>query len=134
MTSFDPNAAPPGPPPQQPPPPPQAPGQAGYPQLPPYGYYQAPASASTNGFAIASLVCAFLCSPLGLIFGLVARSQIQRTGEGGHGLATAGIVVSAVFLALSVAYVVLIFTVIGTHSFVVTPAPAPFPTAPTPPF
>ena len=67
----------------------------GYPQQP-YGY--PPRGAATNGFAIASLVCAFLCSPLGLIFGFVARSQIRQTGEAGDGLALAGIIVSAVFL------------------------------------
>jgi hypothetical protein len=71
---------------------------------PPYGApaYGAPAyggqAAGTNGFAIASLVCAFFCSPLGIIFGLVARSQIQRTGERGAGLALAGIIISVVSL------------------------------------
>ena len=99
----------------------------GYPNQQPYGHYQAPASASTNGFAIASLICAFLCSPLGLIFGLVARSQIKRTGEGGHGLATAGIVVSVVFMALGVLYFVLIITLIGTHQIHFSPVSPPTP-------
>ncbi|HET7312008.1 MAG TPA: DUF4190 domain-containing protein [Mycobacteriales bacterium] len=80
----------------------QAPyGQPPYGQ-PQYGGYGYPQPSSTNGFAIASIVCAFLCSPLGLIFGLVAKSQIRRTGQQGNGLATAGIVVSAVFLAIGI--------------------------------
>jgi hypothetical protein len=110
------------PPPEQPGPygaPPS--GQPGYPppyatpqqpyggQQPPYGApqppygYGYPQSRGTNGFAIASIVCAFLCTPLGLIFGFIARSQIKRTGEGGDGLALAGIIISAVFLVISIA-------------------------------
>jgi peptidyl-prolyl cis-trans isomerase B (cyclophilin B) len=44
--------------------------------------------------AIASLVCAFLFAPLGIIFGHISLSQIKRTGEDGHGLAVAGLVIS----------------------------------------
>jgi hypothetical protein len=98
---------------QQPPPPPYGapapqwgppqPGQPpayGQPQYgqPQYGGY--PAQQGTNGFAIASLICAFLCWPLGLIFGFVAKSQIKARGGGGDGLATAGIIISLVWLAL----------------------------------
>jgi peptidyl-prolyl cis-trans isomerase B (cyclophilin B) len=57
-------------------------------------------SQGTNGLAIASLIFAFLCWPLGLIFGLVAKSQIRRRGGGGDGLATAGIVISLLALVL----------------------------------
>jgi hypothetical protein len=39
---------------------------------------------------------------LGIILGFVAKSQIKRTGEGGSGLATAGIVIGFVTLALSI--------------------------------
>jgi hypothetical protein len=47
----------------------------------------------TNGFAIASLVCSLVCiNILGIIFGHVAISQINKTGEGGKGLATAGLI------------------------------------------
>lgn len=56
----------------------------------------------TNGLAVASLVCAFLFAPLGLIFGLVAKSQIKRTGEEGDGIATAGIILSAFFTAIAI--------------------------------
>ena len=70
------------------------------------GGYGAPYGAvrpqGTNGLAIASLVCAFLCTPLGLVFGFMAKSQIRRTGQAGNGLATAGIVVSVVSLVLGV--------------------------------
>ena len=47
----------------------------------------------TNGFAIASFVCSLLfINILGIIFGHVAISQINRTNEGGKGLAIAGLI------------------------------------------
>jgi peptidyl-prolyl cis-trans isomerase B (cyclophilin B) len=52
--------------------------------------------------AIASFVCAFFCSPLGIIFGHVALSQIKKTNEGGKGLATAGLVIS--YLAIFIVF------------------------------
>ena len=58
----------------------------------PYGYAAPPRP--TNGMAIASLICAFLFAPLGIIFGHISLSQIKRTGEEGHGLAVAGLVIS----------------------------------------
>jgi hypothetical protein len=66
----------------------------------PYGGY--PARVGTNGFAIASLICAFLCSPLGIVFGFIAKSQIKQNGEGGDGLATAGIIISIVFIVIPI--------------------------------
>src|SRR5437763_1541997 len=80
------------PPPGQPPYGQPPPGQPPYGQ-PPYGQgyaqppYYAQRQPGTKGFAIASLICAFVCSPLGIVFGFVARSQIKRTGQGGDGLA-----------------------------------------------
>lgn len=75
---------------QQLPPYGQQQGQPPYGQ-PPYGqqpYGQAPYGSGygmpqgTNGFAIASLVCAFVFTPLGLIFGFIALSQIRQRGQG----------------------------------------------------
>jgi peptidyl-prolyl cis-trans isomerase B (cyclophilin B) len=61
-----------------------------YPSVAPYGY---PPPRPTNGFAVASLICAFLAAPLGIIFGHVSLSQIKRTGEDGRGLAIAGLII-----------------------------------------
>ena len=55
-----------------------------------------PQKAKTNGLAIASLVCSFFCGILGIILGIVAINQINKTNEGGKGLAIAGIVLGAV--------------------------------------
>jgi hypothetical protein len=92
--------------------PPPGYGQPPYGQPPsqPYGYPQQPygygygAKPGTNGFAIASLVCAFFCTPLGLIFGFIARSQIKRTGQSGSGLALAGIIISLISIAIAVIF------------------------------
>ncbi|MFP5218210.1 MAG: DUF4190 domain-containing protein [Actinomycetes bacterium] len=67
---------------------------------PPPGWGQ-PQKQGTNGLAIASLVTAFLCSPVGIVLGFVAKSQIKKTGQSGDGLATAGIAISIAFIVLN---------------------------------
>lgn len=49
---------------------------------------------TTNAMAVLSLVFAFIFSPLGILFGHIAHSQIRQTGEVGSGLATAGLIIS----------------------------------------
>lgn len=56
--------------------------------------------------AIASLICAFLFFPLGIVFGHMSLSQIRRSGEGGNGLAIAGLVISYVVAVLTVVAVI----------------------------
>jgi short subunit fatty acids transporter len=63
--------------------------------------HPAPAE-GTNTMAILSLVFAFLFWPLGIVFGYIAKRQIARTGQSGEGLATAGLVVSVLYLAFTV--------------------------------
>lgn len=66
----------------------------------PYGnqYWQGqPPNAGTNGFAIAALVLGIIWvfwigSALAVIFGHIALGQIKRTGQGGHGIALAGLI------------------------------------------
>jgi Domain of unknown function (DUF4190) len=76
----------------------QAYGQPAYGQQPAYDQ-------SGYGQQYPALIFAFVLSPLGLVFGFVAKSQIKRTGESGDGLALAGIIIGGLFTAL---YVVLI--------------------------
>lgn len=77
------------------------------------GYVSAgPGSRSkpTDGFAIASLVTSVAgFSPVGIVLGVVARRRIRRAGgsRGGDGLATAGIAVGCVYLALTAVVVAL---------------------------
>jgi peptidyl-prolyl cis-trans isomerase B (cyclophilin B) len=84
-------------------PPGPLPGPPGY---PPY-----PRPPTTNGLAIASLICSFLFFPLGIVFGHMSLSQIRKSNEGGHGLAVAGLVISYVVAVLTV------IAVIGTIVF-----------------
>lgn len=106
------DARPPAPP---PPPPPPAPGPPAYPANvgqppPPYGQsqwsssaYAVPPKSGTNGFAIASLVFGIIGGCLlSVIFGFVALSQIKRSGQGGRGMAIAGIVLSGVWVTILV--------------------------------
>ena len=107
-------------PPNYPPPPP---GGYGYPpppggSYPPppgggYGYPPPPRSSATNGMAVASLVCSlfgWICGLgpiLGLIFGFVALSQIKQTGQRGHGMALAGIIIGAILIVLGIGLAIL---------------------------
>jgi hypothetical protein len=68
--------------------------------------------ATTNGFAIASLVCGFaqfMFGPLAtipaIVFGHMARSQIKRTGEQGAGLALGwgAVILGVVIILIAVA-------------------------------
>jgi peptidyl-prolyl cis-trans isomerase B (cyclophilin B) len=88
-------------------PPPPGP-YAGY-----YGYPQYPQPQPTNSLAIVSLVCAFLFAPLGIVFGHISLSQIKKTGEEGHGLAVAGLVISYLITVLTILVVVLSVVFIG---------------------
>ncbi len=87
--------------PPPPPPPNFGPPPGGSPGMPP--------SAGTNGLAIGSLVLSLLglfCgigSIVGVILGFIARGQIKRTGQGGDGMALAGIIIGIVTLAISIA-------------------------------
>ena len=74
-----------------------------------YGYpgYQPPPHRPYNGFAIASLVLGitwvwWIGSLLAVIFGWIARRQIDESNgwERGRGMATAGLVLGLVWLAL----------------------------------
>ena len=79
------------------------PGQPGYGQ-PGYGqpgYPYGQPIRRNNGMAIASMILGivwiyWIGSVLALVFGLIAKKQIRESGEGGSGMATAGIVLGAI--------------------------------------
>jgi hypothetical protein len=91
------------------PPPPGYTPAPGYEPQQPYGYaqqqgypqpYAAPMPTGTNGLAIASLVCSFFIPIVGVILGHIALNQIKQTGQEGHGLAVAGLVIGYSLIAL----------------------------------
>jgi uncharacterized protein DUF4190 len=93
---------------------PPYPGQPGYGTGTQLGYAPPYAPRPTNVMAVLSLVLAFLFPPAGVIVGLVARSQLKKSDEQGEGLATAGIILSAVFTAaIALAVGSLVMMIVG---------------------
>ncbi len=83
-----------------------APGWQGQ---PPAGYGYGPPGGrppGTNGMAIAGFVLTFFFWPLGIVFSFIGLSQTKRTGQGGHGLALAGAIISCTFGAVIVLLIV----------------------------
>ena len=114
-TPGDPSPVPPSAAPPPPPPPP--PTTTGSWAQPPYG---TPATASTNGFAIAAMVLGILgfvvCGVgaiLALVFGYKARREIDASGgtQNGRGKAIAGIVLGWVWVGLIVVIVIIALAV-----------------------
>lgn len=65
-------------------------------------YAALPQPNKTNGMAIAGLVLAFIIPLLGFILSIISLGQIKKRGEGGRGLAIAGIVISSLFMIFTV--------------------------------
>ena len=117
-------SVPPPPPPAAPvpvPPPSAPPGTPPTPSAPwsptaPAGGAGRP-STSTNGFAIASLVlgiaqlfCCVIGTVLALVFGYIAKRQIDESGgtQGGRGMAIAGIVLGWIGVGLIGLYILIL--------------------------
>lgn len=92
-------------------------------------YAQPGATTSTNGLAIASLVCGIanfviiggIGAILAVIFGHIAKRQIRNTGQGGNGLATAGLILGYIGVAFAaigiiIAIIVLIAAAASSNS------------------
>jgi hypothetical protein len=103
---------------------PPQPGNPLPPGYPPPGYYASPGCGfdpyrpmrplGTNGKAIASLVCSALalaCCGLtaipGVILGVMGMRETKRTGQEGWGIALAGTIIGAVFIAGMAVYLLL---------------------------
>ena len=69
----------------------------------------------TNTMAIWGLVLAFFIPILGLILSIVAKSQIKKSGEGGNGLATAGIIISSIYMVITLVLVIMIMVLAVTN-------------------
>lgn len=88
--------------------PPAYPAAPGYGAAPAYGGY--PAAPKTNTLAVVSLISSiagvliiyFIGSIVGIVTGHISLSQLKTSGEGGRGLAIAGLIVGYVGLALTI--------------------------------
>lgn len=106
---------PPGPPPAPPPQPPPTPPASGG-----SGYY-APASSTTNGLAVASLVSSIagfvICGIgfiIGVVLGYIAKNQIDQSGgtQQGRGMAVAGIIIG--WVGIGIGLLVLVIVIIAS--------------------
>ena len=68
----------------------------------------APMARKTNTLAIVSLVLAFFVSLGAVITGHIALGQIKKTGEGGHGLALAGVILGYVGLGIGLLWFIFV--------------------------
>lgn len=107
-----------------------------YPQYPssgqpyaqgPYGQPAYPAQPRTNSMAIASLVCSLvglatcISAPVGIVLGHIARRQIRQTGEGGSGMATAGLWIGYILtVGFIIFWVAIIILAVNSNSTTTT--------------
>ncbi|MCS4277582.1 hypothetical protein M2390_002791 [Mycetocola sp. BIGb0189] len=87
-----------------------APGLQGYAAAPQQGYaapqpgYAQPGYAAapqkTSVMAILALIFGILVAPVGIVLGHIALKQLKTSGEGGEGLAKAGLIIGYIFFAL----------------------------------
>jgi hypothetical protein len=101
--------------------PPTPPPGYGAPGANPYGYgygYPLQPTQKNNGMALAALisscVAVFICGIgfiLGVIFGHIALSQIKQTGEGGRGMAVAGLVIGYIGIVVMIVVLIALFAV-----------------------
>lgn len=69
-------------------------------QAVPQQTYYAQQPAKTNTLAIVGFIMSFFVTIAGLICSIIGLKQCNQTGEGGKGLAIAGIVISAVAMVI----------------------------------
>jgi peptidyl-prolyl cis-trans isomerase B (cyclophilin B) len=69
----------------------------------------------TNTLAIISLISSFFISLLGVILGHIALNQIKTTGEGGRGLAIAGLVIGYLGILGGIIAVIVMTSVAATY-------------------
>ncbi|RKW70693.1 DUF4190 domain-containing protein [Galactobacter caseinivorans] len=80
----------------------------------------APMAPKTNTMAIVGFVLAFVVNIAGLIVSIIARKQIKQSGEGGAGLALAGIIISSISIVLSLLWVALIIIAVAANPDAIT--------------
>lgn len=105
----------------------QGPNQPGY--VPGPYYDQGPAQ-RTSGMAIAALVCGIaglmmipFASIAAIVLGHVSLSSVKRTGEGGRGLALAGLILGYV-VTVGAILIIAFIIIVGVASDVGTSTPA----------
>ena len=94
-------------------------GTAGMPTAQQANYMPYVVKPKMNTLAVVGFICSFLISLIGLILCIIAKNQIKTSGERGNGLATAGIIISAIMMALSLICQLVMFSS-PSHSYSTT--------------
>jgi hypothetical protein len=69
---------------------------------------------STDGMAIAALITGIVASFVGIILGAIALNRIKKSGQGGRGMAIAGIIIGAIETIGYILIIVLAIAIAGT--------------------
>ena len=64
--------------------------------------------------AIVAFIVTFFINIVGIILGFVALNQIKRTGEKGHGLALAAIIIGFASIVLGIIITIVVFSTAGS--------------------
>jgi len=81
--------------------------------VPPAAPVYAPAP-KTNTLAIVGFILSFFVTVAGIIVSAIALRQIKQTGEGGRGLALAGLIIGIVATVFYIIYFIVIIAVVAT--------------------
>ena len=79
----------------------------------PYQPAAAPASDRYNVLAIIGFVLAFVVNIAGLVVSIIALNQIKKSGERGHGLALAGVIISAISIVFGVIWIIFVASTVA---------------------
>ena len=83
---------------------------------PPYDPYRQVRPQGTNGQAIGALVSGiiglllcFCCIPsiVAVVLGILAMNETKRTGQDGHGMALAGVILGGISIALGIVFMII---------------------------
>jgi len=90
-------------------------GTASYGQVPGQPLYWS-TKPPTNSVAIVALILGFVVPLGGVIAGHIALAQIKRTGEGGRGMALAGVIIGYAYIGFLVLYVAVMMVVFSSYA------------------
>lgn len=77
-------------------------------------YNEKPQQEATNVLAIVGFILSFFISIAGLICSIIGYKRAPDFGGKGKGLALAGIIISAVSMAISLIYIVIVLVALGS--------------------
>ena len=77
-------------------------------------YQPAPVGLKTNVLAIVALILGIVIPIGGIICGPIALGQIKRTGEGGRGLAMAGLIIGIAFTVIGLIFWIIYFVALAS--------------------